>query len=990
MLYNNCNRRMSWCVVPQIWRRTPWKKPLHILTGARGCQTAAVHEHELATARPYAEIPGPKPWPIVGNSLRFLPGFSKYDSSNLMKLHTQLQAEFGNIVKFSDIGPIHDLVFVYNPEDVERVFRSESLWPERPSFRSLLQYRQVTRKDFFEGLSGVLVDQGKAWQEARSKVNPVLMQTKTVQLYTSHIDGVAEDFIARRVMPEFIKKTNELPDDFLNELHKWALESIAMVALDTRLGCLEPSLAPDSEPQGMVDAVQTMFQCLHALEINFTWMLVSTPTWRKFVASLDFFTQVSLKYIQQAMERAKNKTDPHEASSVLEKILERDTNPKRATSHSLAFILLHLSKNQSKQEKLFNELKRLMPDPAAPIKFETLNEMRFMRACIKESMRLNPVILANARTTSDEIVLSNYRIPKNVDIIMASGLMSRMEKHFPRASEFVPERWLRDNAENPYHDLKTNPFVFMPFGHGSRKCVGMRFASLEMEMLLAKLVRRYRWEWHRPDMTYVSGFITKPADPLRFTVFPLAMGSVRVLQRLPRVCVRQITTTVQNDPTEHSAEWNAAKPYSEVPGPRPLPLIGNVHRFLLGHYDFTNLVNLQTQLHKEFGDIAKFSGLLIGKDLLFLYNPDDMAKMFRLEGPWPMRPPFRSLKYYRSVLRHDMFKGLDGVLNGQGEAWHEARSQVNPVLMQTRTVQLYASRINDVAEDFVQIYHCRTRVVIAAIALIALDTRLGCLQVKLDPDSEPQRMINAVHMVFRCLHKLEIGTGLWLYVSTPTWRKFVKTMDFFVEVSMKYINQAIERIQQRSGPADETSTSYASINTLLHLCKHEHVQAKLFEELQRVLPDPLAPITIEDLNQMKYLRACIRESLRMTPIATGNIRTTRSEIVLSNYRIPSGVDVIMANGAVSRMERFFPEVATFKPERWLREQETRPNPFASLPFGHGARKCVGMRFATLEMEMLLAKLLRRYRWEWHYPAPQYRSDLLLKPVGPLRFTMLPR
>jgi cytochrome P450 len=57
------------------------------------------------------------------------------------------------------------------------------------------------------------------------------------------------------------------------------------------------------------------------------------------------------------------------------------------TSHSLTNTMLLLSENQEKQEKLRHELKRVMPNPNAPITAEMLNEMKYLRACIKESMR---------------------------------------------------------------------------------------------------------------------------------------------------------------------------------------------------------------------------------------------------------------------------------------------------------------------------------------------------------------------------------------------------------------------------------------------------------------------------------------------------------------------------------------------------------------------------------------------------------------------------
>jgi hypothetical protein len=68
-----------------------------------------------------------------------------------------------------------------------------------------------------------------------------------------------------------------------------------------------------------------------------------------------------------------------------------------------------------------------------------------------------------------------------------------------------------------------------------------------------------------------------------------------------------------------------------------------------------------------------------------------------------------------------------------------------------------------------------------AIVYIALDTRLGCLDENLAPDSEPQRMIDSVQEQIEYFSKLEFGIPMWKYVSTPTWRKFVKAGDVFLE-----------------------------------------------------------------------------------------------------------------------------------------------------------------------------------------------------------------
>ncbi|KAF4526694.1 hypothetical protein B566_EDAN010124, partial [Ephemera danica] len=207
-------------------------------------------------------------------------------------------------------------------------------------------------------------------------------------------------------------------------------------------------------------------------------------------------TRIILKHVQQAIKRYSE--NEQQDQSVLALFLAQDPNPKRAvvmvldmiaagvdsTSYCVASVLMNLANNTEKQEKLYQELKTLLPDPNDQLTATLLNEMRYLKACVKESFRLQPPSPANVRTTQEEIVLSNFRVPKDVDILIPSEYLSTMETNFSKTKEFLPERWLRENDNNM---RAKNPFVYMPFGYGARKCVGMRLALLEIEVLLAKV-----------------------------------------------------------------------------------------------------------------------------------------------------------------------------------------------------------------------------------------------------------------------------------------------------------------------------------------------------------------------------------------------------------------------------------------------------------------------------------------------------------------------
>lgn len=67
---------------------------------------------------------------------------------------------------------------------------------------------------------------------------------------------------------------------------------------------------------------------------------------------------------------------------------------------------------------------------------------------------------------------------------MVNVMLQNDPKYFSDPDKFIPERWLRDNAEKS--DKLSNPFVYLPFGFGPRSCIGKRFAELENYVLLAR------------------------------------------------------------------------------------------------------------------------------------------------------------------------------------------------------------------------------------------------------------------------------------------------------------------------------------------------------------------------------------------------------------------------------------------------------------------------------------------------------------------------
>ncbi|XP_065366486.1 cytochrome P450 4d2-like [Calliphora vicina] len=145
------------------------------------------------------------------------------------------------------------------------------------------------------------------------------------------------------------------------------------------------------------------------------------------------------------------------------------------------------------------------------------------------------------------------------------------------------------------------------------------------------------------------------------------------------------------------------------------------------------------------------------------------------------------------------------------------------------------------------------------------------------------------------------------------------------------------------------------------LSRHASIQQRVFEEILEVLgPDKDKPITMRDLQNLKYLEAVIKESLRMYPSVPIIARESLQDIQIGKQTIPANTNIIMLFYAAGRDNDYFPQANDFNPERFYSESPDNINPFAYVPFSAGPRNCIGQKFAMLEMKSTISRVLRYF------------------------------
>ncbi|HXC57263.1 MAG TPA: cytochrome P450 [Rhizomicrobium sp.] len=160
--------------------------------------------------------------------------------------------------------------------------------------------------------------------------------------------------------------------------------------------------------------------------------------------------------------------------------------------------------------------------------------------------------------------------------------------------------------------------------------------------------------------------------------------------------------------------------------------------------------------------------------------------------------------------------------------------------------------------------------------------------------------------------------------------------------------------------AGHETTALALTYTWYLLSQHPEVEARLHDELKRVLGGR-AP-THDDLANLPYTRMVLEESMRLYPPAPGlSNRAVLEEDEICGVRIPKGVQVTIAPWVIHRHRLLWERPETFDPERFSPARSAGRSRFAYLPFGGGPRVCIGMALAMTEGMLILATLAQRYR-----------------------------
>jgi cytochrome P450 len=199
------------------------------------------------------------------------------------------------------------------------------------------------------------------------------------------------------------------------------------------------------------------------------------------------------------------------------------------STNALAWTLLLLAQHPDVAEDLVAELASVLRGDAPTV--DQLAQLPLLDAVVKESMRVLPPVPLHPRVVAEDTELGGHFLPKNTEIFLSIFHMHHDPDVFHAPRRFDPARW---------SSIKPSAFEYNPFSAGPRMCIGASFAMMEIKIVLAILLQRYRLELPRRARVDRRVAITMaPKDGLAMTV-RRADGAWRAERRAIEGDVREL------------------------------------------------------------------------------------------------------------------------------------------------------------------------------------------------------------------------------------------------------------------------------------------------------------------------------------------------------------------------------------------------------------------------------------------------------------------
>jgi cytochrome P450 len=405
-------------------------------------------------------VPG---YPVVGNMLEF--------ARDPIKFITRLQQECGDVAAFSLLG--NKSVLISNPKDIERVLleTGKGYGKFAPSYalRTILG-------------NGLVTSEGDFWKRQRKLIAPAFHH-QSIKKYADQMVAYSQDM------------ADTWEDGAVRDIYHDMMTLTQRIIMKVLFGVdvLDNASEASEAFNAMMQAIGAEMKGVEAILPPF----VPTPSRNHMVDGVAYINGLLMDIVQKRraegsmkhdlltmlMEARDDDEQPMSTEQLLDEIRSLYLAGHETTATTLSWTWLLLSRNPEIYAALEAEIEQVLNGhtPTA----DDVQRLPYCNAVIKESLRCYPVAWITQRTALEDVEIGGLLIPEGTFIFLSPWVVHHDPRWYTEPDSFLPERWLKDKAEQPSREM------YIPFGGGPHICIGNGLAMMEAVLLLATLIQRY-------------------------------------------------------------------------------------------------------------------------------------------------------------------------------------------------------------------------------------------------------------------------------------------------------------------------------------------------------------------------------------------------------------------------------------------------------------------------------------------------------------------
>ncbi|KAJ4700821.1 Cytochrome P450 [Melia azedarach] len=431
--------------------------------------------------------PPPRPWrlPLIGNLHQLFGSLPHRALRDLAK-------KYGPLMRLQ-LGEVSTIV-VSSPEIAEQVMKThDTIFAQRPFLFSA--------KDIFYDYRDIIFSPyGNYWRQLRKICTTELLSTKRVQSFQS---------IREEEVLNLIKAVHSSQDSVINLSDKLdamtygitgraafgkkckdqdAFISIIIEVIKIVTGFSLPDLYPSVKLLQEISGIRRKAAKVHKESDRILGEILNEHREKKLTKNGQEEAEQDLVDVFLKLQQDGDLEFAITDNNIKAVILDIFSAGSETSSTTLEWAIAELLKNPRVMKEAQAEVRQVF-DRKGNVEENRIHELKFLKAVVKETLRLHPAApLLLPRESTESCEINGYEIPEKTRVMVNAWAIGRDPRHWNEAETFYPERFLDSSV-----DFRGTDFEYIPFGAGRRICPGIAFAVPNVELPLAQLLYHFNW-----------------------------------------------------------------------------------------------------------------------------------------------------------------------------------------------------------------------------------------------------------------------------------------------------------------------------------------------------------------------------------------------------------------------------------------------------------------------------------------------------------------